>query len=118
MVRPRWAARPREGVHLPAVQQQLARAHRLVVVDVPLRVGGDVHAVKPELAVQGVGVGAPKVDLARADGLDLGAPEDQARLVGLKNFVVEGGAAAWWRWCGRSPSAAGSRCPWRAVSLT
>jgi hypothetical protein len=43
-------------VDLAAVQQQLAVAHRLVVLEVALPVGGDVGADQEHLAVSQLGV--------------------------------------------------------------
>src|SRR6476469_7827145 len=71
-------------VELAAVQQHLAPAARRVVCPVPVEVLGDVDALEPELVVT-VEAGPP-VDEGGAphpQGLDLGAHQDQTRLVGV-----------------------------------
>src|SRR5919106_3475972 len=73
---------------LIAVEQELARAVRDVVVAVALGVLGDVRADEPGLAALDADVGLGDVDLVRANALDLGAGQHDARLEGLLDGVV------------------------------
>src|SRR5581483_2109848 len=62
------------------VDQELAGAQRVVVVDVAVLVGADVSVQQPELAVFDQAIGVFEVDTAAADRLDLGAGEYDAGL--------------------------------------
>ena len=77
---------------LVAVEEQLPRPLRRVVVAVALRVLGDVGADQPGLAVLDAHVGLGDVDLVRPDALDLGPGQHDARLEGVLDGVVVAGA--------------------------
>jgi hypothetical protein len=67
-------------VDLGAVQEQLPLALGLVVVPVGLLERSDVGADQPGLVALDARVGIRQVDLAGADGLDLGAGQDDTGL--------------------------------------
>ena len=69
-----------ELVDFGAVQQQLPLALGLVVVAVALLERGDVGADQPGLVAFDARVRVRQVDLAGADGLDLGAGQDETGL--------------------------------------
>src|SRR5713101_9709646 len=77
-----------EARDLLAVQQQLARAHRLVVHKVALRVRRDVHVLQPRLIAVDAHVSVTKVAFALADRLHLRACQHHARLELLIDEVV------------------------------
>src|SRR5438046_2225171 len=72
-----------EARDLLAVQQQLARAHRLVVHEVALGVRRDVHVLQPRLVPVDAHEAVAQVAPARADRLHLRAGRHHARLVRL-----------------------------------
>ena len=75
------------------MQQELARAQRVVIVDVPLLVRTDVEVVQPRLPVLHPGVGVLEVRPAGAQRLHLGPGQRQARLVGFLDPVLVARAA-------------------------
>src|SRR4051812_28151899 len=79
---------PDELRDLGAVQQQLARATRLVVGPRALVVLRDVRVVQPHLAVADAGVGVDERGPPGAQRLDLGAGQDQAGLEQVLEVVV------------------------------
>ena len=78
-----------DSVYLAPVQEQLARAERLVVEDVRLRVGLDVHAYEPQLAGARAGVRLGDAHVAVAQRLHLGAEQADAGLELLEDLVLE-----------------------------
>ncbi len=84
---------PGELGDLRPMQQQLARAPRLMVVPVSLVVGRDVRADEPRLAVLDAGVGLRQVDVSGSDRLDLGPGQHDACLEGVLDGVLEAGSA-------------------------
>ena len=70
------------------MQQELAVAIGVVVRDVALVVDGDVRADEPDLAVADVGVGLLERRPPVAQGLHLGAGEDEPGLDPLEQVVV------------------------------
>src|SRR5690606_31609755 len=62
-----------QAIDLLAMEQQLARAQRLVPEVTRLIVGGDVRVNQPQLAVARLDVALPQVDVPGANRLDLGA---------------------------------------------
>src|SRR5262249_32856405 len=77
----------RELAEFPFLQQQLARPPRLVVLDVGLRILGDVAAEEPQLAVADAGVGLVERALVVPQALDFGPLEDDAALELVENVV-------------------------------
>src|SRR5688500_20300169 len=75
------------------VEQEAARAARLVPKEGRRLVLGDVGALEEDLAFLRACVGFLEADLAVADGLDLAAGEGNAGLVAVENFVIVPGAA-------------------------
>lgn len=82
-----------KGEDLSAVEQQLAGACRLMVVDVALRVWRDVHAVKPDFSVRDAGERVRQGDTACTQGFYLGSGKDETSFKALKDVVIETGAA-------------------------
>src|SRR6185312_5713113 len=76
-----------QPLDLALVQQQLARAHRLVVRAVALVVRGDLHAVQPHLAVAHVGVALGQRRAAAPQRLDLGSGQDETRLEAVEQLI-------------------------------
>src|SRR6266511_1045404 len=81
-----------ELVDLPAVQQQLPRAGRLVALVAGAGVGGDPH-VEDHVAAFDDGVGVLQRRLALPQGLHLAAAQHDAGLDGLDDLVVVAGTA-------------------------
>src|SRR4051794_5257827 len=79
---------PDELRDLLAVQQQLARAARLVVGPRALVVLRDVRVLEPHLAVLHVGVGVDQRRATRAQRLDLGSLEHEPGLEHVLQVVV------------------------------
>src|SRR5690606_34254504 len=77
-----------EPANLAAMEEEFARARRLVVPPIAVRVRAHVHVVQEDLAVLDAGEAILEVEPSLADRLDLGAREDDARLKGLLNVVV------------------------------
>ena len=77
-----------EPQDLPLVHQELPGTAGVLVEDIALLIGADVHAVDRQLPVLGDAVGVLQVHVAQADGLDLGARQGDARLVLLLDEVV------------------------------
>src|SRR5579864_2991817 len=77
-----------QSVDLAPVQQELARAFRIVVGAVPLHVLTDVDAVEPRLAAFHVGVRALERRLPLAQRLHLRAGEHEAGLDAVAEVVV------------------------------
>ena len=82
-----------EGEDLAAVEQQLAGARRLMVVDVSLRVRRDVHAVQPYFSARYACERVSQGDTTGPQGFYLGSGEDKAGLQALQDVVIESGAA-------------------------
>ena len=80
-------------IYLPAMQQQLPRPLRLVVVSVAARMLGDVGPQQPQLPAFRPGERVPQVHPASPDRLDLGASQDQPRLKAILNMIVVIGLA-------------------------
>ena len=74
------------------MEEELAVAVGIVVLDVPLCVLGDVRADEVELAVAEVAEGALEDRLAVPERLHLGAGEHEAGLVAFEEVVVVAGA--------------------------
>ena len=83
---------PVQPVKLPAVEQELARARRIVAFT-RRRVMGDMHIVQPQLAVVKTGLTLGDARLALAERLDLGADEHDAGVERLQQLVVVPGPA-------------------------
>src|SRR5262245_53050621 len=79
------AGEPRD---LPAVQEQLPVALRIVVGVGPVAVGIDVAAEQPRLTVADGGVGILERHLAVAQRLHLGPPQNEPGLDGLEDLVL------------------------------
>ena len=82
-----------ELADLPLVHQQPLGPVRVLVEDVALLIGGDVHAVGVDLAVLGHAVGILQVHPALPDGLDLRSGQLDARLVSVLHEIVVVGLA-------------------------
>ena len=76
-----------------AMQQELPLPHLRMVGVAAMAVGADVHVHHPHLAAVGPRVAVAEVDAPFADGLDLGAEQRDARLLGLEDVVVVAGFA-------------------------
>src|SRR5437763_7006287 len=79
---------PGQVPDLAAVEQELPRPGRLVVVAVALIVGGDVRVVQPRLAPLDPGVPLPQLDLAGSDRLHFRAGQDQPGLHVFQDVVI------------------------------
>ena len=73
---------------LALVHQQLAHAQRVLIKDVALFVGGNMHPAHEKLAILESAVGILEIDLPLADGFHLGARKLDARLVFILHKVV------------------------------
>lgn len=72
------------------LHEELALPRFLVVEEVAHRVLGDVHVDQEEFAVLDAGIGVDERHLSRADGLDLGAREDDPAFPGIEDEVLMG----------------------------
>jgi hypothetical protein len=79
-----------ESIDFAAMEQEFARAHRIVVVPVALGVRRDVHPFEEHLASGDAGVGLLDGGLATAQRLDLGPGQHDARLPRLEDVEVVG----------------------------
>ena len=77
-----------ELADLPFVHQQPLGPVRVLVEDVPLFIGRDVHAVGVNLAVLGHAVGILQIYPALADGFDLRPRQLDARLIPVLHEIV------------------------------
>ncbi len=77
-----------EGLDLAPLQQQLAVAHRIVVLQARLVVRLDVRPDEPGLPVAHVCVGLLQAHAPLAEGLDLAPGEDEAGFEPLDEVVV------------------------------
>jgi hypothetical protein len=75
------------------MQQQLAPPCRIVVEVAALAVRGDVRVPQPGFAAFDTRIGLAQVGVPRTQRLDLAAGQREARLVGILDEIVEGGAA-------------------------
>ena len=75
------------------MEQELAGAQRVVVHGVAVGERSDVGVEQEALAVLEQSVGVLEVGLAFADGLDLGAAQDDSGLVLVEQRVVVAGGA-------------------------
>ncbi len=92
-VRPRSADPRRQPLDLAAVRQQPAVALGLVVLPRRRGVGGDVHAVQPQLPLADRDVPLFQLRPRLAQRLDLGAPQLDPALQALQQLVAVGGVA-------------------------
>ena len=74
-----------------AVQQELAHGLGLMVLQIAVGVLVNVRVVKIDLIVLHARKGVADLAFAGAQGLDLGAVQDDPRLEGLKDVVVAPG---------------------------
>lgn len=77
--------------YLVSMQQKLSRPSGLVVVPVASRVLGYVGVEEPQLPIFGSAEGVTDIDLSGANGLDLGASQDQTSLDSFQDVVIEAG---------------------------
>src|SRR5438445_3988169 len=77
-----------ERVDLAPVEEELPRPGRIVVRTVALVVRLDLGADEPRVAVADLGVGLAERGAAVAEGLDLGAAEDEAGLDPVHPLLV------------------------------
>ena len=70
------------------VKEKFARRFWIVIQQVAVAVFVDVRVVKEDLVIIDASEGIADLALAGAEGLDLGAFEDDSRLVGLDDVVV------------------------------
>jgi len=82
-----------ELIDLPAMQEQLSRAQRVVIHDVAVTVGANVAVVQNHLGPVHPGETVPQVDKTFTNGFDFGALQRHARLVALLNVVIVKGLA-------------------------
>jgi hypothetical protein len=80
----------RQPPDLAPVEEHLSLAERVVVEDVRRFVGADVAFDEEDLPVLYFGKALLQADPSFADGLDLAAPEGQARLQGFQYLEVMG----------------------------
>ena len=73
---------------LALVHEQLTRAAGILVENIALFIGADVHAVDGKLPVLDDAVGVLQVDVALTDGLDLCPHKGDARLELFQNEIV------------------------------
>lgn len=79
---------PGQPVDLPPVHEQAARAVGVLIEDVALLIGRDVHLLDVELPVHDVAPAVLEVAGAFAQGFDLGAEEFNPRLEAVLHKVV------------------------------
>ena len=77
-----------ELADLPLVHQQPLGPIRILVEDVALLIGGDVHTQGEQLTVLGHAVGILQIHPPAPDGLDLRSGQLDARLIALLHEVV------------------------------
>ncbi len=75
------------------VQQQLLGAHRILVENVPLIIGADVHALDPDFAIADLCPGFLQVYAPLPNTLDLSAEERQTAFVLLLHEIIVPGLA-------------------------
>jgi len=78
---------------LALVHQQPPGPHRIQIEDIAVLIGADVDAADEELAILDRTVGVLQIDVAAADGFDLGPGQLDAGLEALQNKVFMKGLA-------------------------
>ena len=73
---------------LPLVHQQTPGPHRILIKNVPVLVGADVHAPYEKLPVLDGAEAVLQIDLPGADGLDLRPGQLNPGLVALQHKIV------------------------------
>ena len=76
-----------QPLDLTLVHEQAARADRVLIEDVALFIGADMHLPHPELSVLHAAPGVLEVQGAKPDGLDLRAEQLNARLEALLDEI-------------------------------
>ena len=77
-----------EFLQLLSVHQQLAFAHRFVIMNITVLIRRNVHVMHPQLAVFQRGVSIHELHFVGAKRFDLGSNQHNADLERIENFVL------------------------------